>query len=477
MTTELAQLRRMGHQKPRILTGPSYESTPGKEAVDLAAMAGLHLYPWQQLVLHEALGENGTGDARKWAAFEVGLIVPRQNGKGSVLEARELFGLFLEPRERLILHSAHEFKTASEAFLRVKALIDSSDWLSRKVKQMRTSHGEEGVELMDGSRLRFVARSTGSGRGFTGDCLILDEAYNLGSGEMAALLPTLSARPNPQVWYTSSAGMISSEQLRSVRIRGRKGEPGRLAYFEWSCPEDCDLDDPGNWAQANPTMGYRIDETFVSAERSALPDDVFARERLGIWAEDNAQTVIDLKLWASVGDPESKPGEQLVFAIDAKPDRSAAAIASSGRRTDNRLHVKIVDHRMGMGWVVERLAQLVERYKPVSVLLDPSGPAGSLLADLAELGIEPHLVNAREMAQACGAFHNDVINDRLRHAAQDTLTASLRQAKTRTLGDAWAWNRRDSRGDICPLVAATLATHGFRQFGGVAAPQPWVMFE
>lgn len=478
MTTALAEPRRYGLQKPRIHTGPAYERSPGREAVDLAAMAGLHLYPWQQLVLTESLGESCVNNAWRWAAFEVGLIVPRQNGKGSVLEARELFGLFLEPQEKLILHSAHEFKTASEAFLRIKQLIDSSDWLTRKVARMRTSHGEEGIELVDGSRLRFVARSTGSGRGFTGDLLILDEAYNLGASEMAALLPTLSARPNPQVWYTSSAGMITSEQLRNVRIRGRAGSTGRLAYFEWSCPEDCDLDDPENWAQANPTMGHRIDEDFIAAERMALPDDVFARERLGIWSEDNRQTVIDMKLWELCGDRESKPeGSRIAFALDANPERSAAAIASAGRREDGKLHTKIVDHRPGMGWIVERMAQLNERYKPVAVLIDPAGPAGSLLADLAEVGIEPILVNGREMGQACGAFHNDVVNDHLRHADQETLTSALRQATTRNLGDAWAWDRRHGRGDICPLVASTLATHGFRLHGGLEPSKPWIMFE
>lgn len=467
----------MGHQKPRIMTGPGYETSPGKEAVELCAMAGLHLYPWQQLVLHDSLGENKTPTGKKWAAFEVGLIVPRQNGKGSVLEARELFGLFLEPRERLILHSAHEFKTASEAFLRVKTLIDSSDWLTRKVARMRTSHGEEGIELLNGSRLRFVARSTGSGRGFTADCLILDEAYNLGASEMAALLPTLGARPNPQVWYTSSAGMITSDQLRAVRIRGRRGDAGRLAYYEWSCPEDCDLDDPQSWAQANPTLGYRIGADFVASERKALPDDVFARERLGIWAEDNQSSAIDLKMWAACGDPQSRPGTKLAFAIDAKPDRSAAAIASAGRREDGKLHTKIVDHRPGMGWIIDRINQLNERYKPVAVVLDPASQAGSLIAELAEIGIEPILVNNREMGQACGAFHNDVINDQIRHADQDSLTSALRQATTRNLGDAWAWDRRHGHGDICPLVAATLATHGFRLHGGLDAPRPWIMFE
>ena len=30
-----------------------------------------------------------------WSAFEVGVNVPRQNGKGGIIEARELAGLFL----------------------------------------------------------------------------------------------------------------------------------------------------------------------------------------------------------------------------------------------------------------------------------------------------------------------------------------------------------------------------------------------
>lgn len=95
-----------GHQIPRVTCWPQHVTSAGHEAVDLAASAGLILDPWQAFVLEHALGERGDG---QWAAFEVGLVVPRQNGKGSVLEARELAGLFLFGEE-LILHSAHEFQ-------------------------------------------------------------------------------------------------------------------------------------------------------------------------------------------------------------------------------------------------------------------------------------------------------------------------------------------------------------------------------
>ena len=89
-----------GVQRPRLLHLPDrISSSAGQEAAELAASAGLVLDDWQRFVLDVGLSERADG---QWSAFEVGLIVPRQNGKGSVLEARELAGLFLFG-ERLIL--------------------------------------------------------------------------------------------------------------------------------------------------------------------------------------------------------------------------------------------------------------------------------------------------------------------------------------------------------------------------------------
>ena len=217
----------LGHQEPRYLLTPALWSPAGEEAVELAASAGLHLDKWQTLPLHGGLAEAPDG---RWEVSEVGLIVPRQNGKGGILEARELAGLFLFD-EQLILHSAHEFKTAAEAFRRLLFLIQNTPDLDRRVSRVRTSHGDEGIELIGGQRIRFVARSTGSGRGFSGDCIVLDEAYNLSNANMSALLPTLSARPNTQIWYTSSAPLPRQESvtLRRLCKRGRDGAREAMA--------------------------------------------------------------------------------------------------------------------------------------------------------------------------------------------------------------------------------------------------------
>ena len=275
----------IGAQTPRLLAEPPRRGDPwdddssGDRAIALAHRAGLDLDPWQQLVLRTGLRRSGD----RWAAFEVALIVARQNGKGSCLEALELAALFLFPDVRLILHSAHEFKTAAEAFLRIRALIEDRPDFERKVSRIRTAAGAEAIELKNGKRLRFVARSSGSGRGFTSDLVILDEAYNLGSREMSALLPTLSARPDPQVWYTSTAGNPDSAQLGLVRSRAVAGGDASLAFMEWSVDEnDYDPADPDAWALANPGLGIRIAPDYIERELAALDPDAFARERLSV---------------------------------------------------------------------------------------------------------------------------------------------------------------------------------------------------
>lgn len=296
----------LGSQEPRLCSLPPFDvDDSGRNAVALAAVAGLELDPWQRLVLEAGLRRRGS----KWAAFEVCLIVARQNGKGAVLEALELAALFLFPDVRLILHSAHEFKTAAEAFLRVRALIEDNPDFDSRVSRIRTAAGAEAVELKDGKRLRFVARSSGSGRGFSSDLVILDEAYKLGDQEMAALLPTLSARPDPQVWYTSTAGGPDSIQLGRVRGRGAAGGDASLAFLEWSADEDAyDAADPADWAKANPGLGIRISHEYVEREMAALGPEAFARERLSIGdypvAEAGQWETITADAWSACAAPQ-----------------------------------------------------------------------------------------------------------------------------------------------------------------------------
>lgn len=467
----------IGAQRPRVLWVPPSASTElGREAVELAASAGLHLDDWQAWWLEQALAERSDG---RWAAFEVAQLVSRQNGKGTNLEALELAGLFLLD-EQLILHSAHEYKTAAEGFRRVLGLIEQVDWLRRRVRQVRTSHGEEGIELTSGQRLRFIARSTGSGRGFSGDRVILDEAQNLPDAAVEALLPTMSARENPQLVYAFTApdkDLAPCDQVARLRKRALAGGDPGLFYAEWSidphdefCPPGCQRhDDPSSvasWLKANPGAGIRISVEHMAREFASMGPRGYGRERLGVgnWpVDDTAWQVISQELWVSRTDPASQMPDHGVkaFAADMTPDQSAAAIGVVGERADGLRHIEVVDAgRPGTDWVVERLIGLVRQYQPCAVVVDAAGTAGRWIAPLEAANVEVIKPSPRDAAAACGQFYDAVTQGTLRHLGQPALAGALAGAQRRPLGDAWAWARKTSSVDISPLVAVTLAAWG-----------------
>ena len=282
---------RLGAQRPRVHSGPRFTSSAGAEAVALASELGLFLDPWQAWVLEQSLGERPDG---RWAAWQVCLLCPRQNGKGSILEARELAGLFLFG-EKHITHSAHEAKTAKDHFERMEKLLRDAGYGDDKVTFRRSTTEVSILVKATGCKLIFYTRTDKGGRGLGGDMVVLDEAFALTRDQMAALMPTMSARSltgNPQMWFTSSAGFDESEVLAQKKIQGEAGYD-RLAYFDWSADDGASLTDRGAWAQANPGLGYRISEDFIADE---LPD--LGAERFGPGA---VGVVEDLSVGAEAG--------------------------------------------------------------------------------------------------------------------------------------------------------------------------------
>lgn len=372
--------------------------------------------------------------------------------------------------------------TAQEAFLRLKGLVQQTPDLDRRVARYWQAAGEQGIELTPaagGARLRFIARSKGSGRGFTGYKHVLDEAQEITSPQMAALLPTLAAVPDPQVWFFGTPPDDPGAWVYGLRSDGQAGVP-RMAHFDWGA--DLDPTDPGDirragadrdlWYATNPALGIRIAEDFVADEAQASGlGERFAVERLGAWLPRlvDGSGVIDLGRWGELADPASRREGAVAFAVDVTPLRDWASIAVYGLREDGLGHAELIDHRQGTDWLVERLVQLRERHQPVAIGLDVKGPAGSLLVDLEKAGVvrpgdagQPEygqlaIPTAQEVAAGCGQLVDAVVQGTVRHIGQEVLETAIRGAKTRPLGDAWAWGRRVSTVDISPLVAVTLA--------------------
>lgn len=478
---------------PRVHLAPDYVSSAAVETIELCASVGLVLDDWQALILTDQLGERPDG---RWAAFECGCVVPRQNGKGGIIEARKLGGLFLFG-EKLIVYSAHQFKTAQEHFLRIKELVTNSDDLRPRVKQVRDSHGSEGIEvygeqphrLTRTRRLLYVARSGKSGRGFTGDVNILDEAQDLKATHIAAMMPTMSAKSvhgNPQLLYFGTPPDTDENPdptWPSVRKRGLAGA-SRLCWHEYSPGEEGTYD-PGDrevWRATNPALGIRISEEFVETEFAAMMPTMpakFRRERLGAWDRDPAEgwLVIPRREFEAAFDPGSQALDPLSMCFDANPTRTTSWIAAAGARADGLLHAEVIARLPGIAGLVDRVAELHERWHP-SWTADASGPAGSVIDEVEQrLGVEVRRLSRPDLGRACVRLFDMVAGEdpalRVLRWTGDpecaaALTDAVKGAVKRDLGDGlWAWHRMSSEVDISPLVAVTGAADGH-----VNAPAP-----
>jgi hypothetical protein len=512
---------------PRVCMVPNYAFSSGPEAIELSASAGLILDPWEQLALILGLGETAEG---KWAAFQIALIVARQNGKGAVLEALGLFWLF-GTGEMLIGHTAHEYKTAMEAFRRILSLIENTDWMRRKVKKVINTNGEEGVELLNGQRLRFLARSKGAGRGFTFRKLIWDEAYALSEEQQEAQLPTMSAVPNPQVWLTSSPPLTSDTGIPLFKARRNAGKPGSV-FLDYGAEgsleklEEIDLDDVALALKTNPNAPERISEEAMARERVAMGDRGYARERLCIWPPDllAGYTVITKEQWAELKDPLSGKGTdevlaslgldpiqatmmQLggatadsrelvgkpVIAVDVAPrvaghPRTSLGLAS--RRRDGKTHLELIKAGTGTAWV-SRDAVAMVLSTGARIVIDPGSPAGSVLAEiqnaLTAAGLDHKdiiiTMGAQDVAQAFGMIYDAATSTTpegrtIAHLGQEELELAVGGADKRPVGTTggYAWDQRNATVDITGLVSITHANWGLAKVGPEVEAQPMVVW-
>jgi hypothetical protein len=96
------------------------------------------------------------------------------------------------------------------------------------------------------------------------------------------------------------------------------------------------------------------------------------------------------------------------------------------------------------------------------VVVDGQSPAASMVSALRTAGVQVVITSAADMAKACGAFYDAVLEDRLTHFDQAPLNAALAGARKRPIGAAggWGWDRKDYSINLAPLVSVTLALFG-----------------
>lgn len=455
--------------------------------MELAASVGWFADTEQRLMIDSMLSER----AGKWAAFETAIIEPRQNGKTDSGQVASLYDLFVRKVSRIVW-TAHKYKTCADTFGWFAGVCENYDHLRKRVYKVTSGVGEQSIKLLPrftGPVMDFLARSTGGGRGLDGDITNLDEALYLNPTMMGALVPIMSAKPNPQLRYFSSSGLLASGVLRGLRDRGRAGGDPSLMYAEWGCPQiacqdpqcthlngsvGCLLDDLDFIKIGNPAAGGRITENYLRGERRTFGTSLemlveLLRERMGWW--EDPPTAADDKLfhlWPKRRDQGTRPapGARKALGIDTSWDRSATWIAAATELPDGRVRAEIVATGPGQGWVRSWMFgddDRMTRLAPVAVAMQASGAPVSTLHE--ELGLHAPAAHREalkgltgaDMARASGLLFDLINRDGISIVGHPALDAAAADAVAKPMGDAWVIDRKKSGSDASPLVALSAA--------------------
>jgi len=474
-------------RKPLHSWAPPHAESYGDLAASLAEQVGMPMDDEQKIILDAIYAEDEPGVP---TCFEVGVVAPRQNLKTAVLEIAAMTDVFILG-EPLHMWTAHVFDTAQRAFNDMVGMIGRTpDLRDRCIWPPSASHGDEAIELVTGERIEFHARSTGKGRGLSGDRITFDEALYLTPSMIGSTMPILATRPGAQIRYGSSAGLLRSGHLRGLRNRGRKGGESRLAWFEWGakhvkCAQancshtidmrGCALDREELWHEANPALGRRITLQIMRDFRRSMPPEEFAREFLSWWEDPEeaaaADLAIDPEVWKARRTPGSRTLHPVSLGVDVNRNRTAT-ISAVGWREDGRKHGEVIYSRPGTSWVVPELLRIIEHVDPAAVVLD-SNRAGSIITELQVARIEPTIAFLRHRAAGDRGLVDDLVDDRMVVVPCKPIDDAAATTTWRDVGEAQVFDGKGS-GDISPMVSLSLARHGLLLHAAepVAPPPP-----
>lgn len=444
--------------------------TFGPAVAKLGAAMGLPLMPWQQQVADTALEVDAAGLYRY---STVVLTVPRQSGKTSLLRPILVHRALTLPRAQLWI-TAQLRQDARDTWGDTCDLIEDSP-LGQLTKR-RNTNGGECLTFQGGSRLRlFNAGSDKALHGKQSDLVFIDEAFAFGEEQgdaiLQAVIPTQATRPGAQTWIVSTAGTAASTWLRAYVNRGRAAAGQRLAYFEWSIPEDTeDLGDLDLYAAHHPAIGHTISRSALENAFENMKPSEFARAYGNFWTS-SAEWAIAPAIWAKAAtDDAIDRTHPVALGVEISADRTGGVIVACGRgRRDTTPLVEVVDVRPGIGWIAERLAELIRQYPAVTLVVDPGGPAGTVHRELEEQRKRRNRValapfGAAELVDAHTEFLDDLAGGRLRQPNDERLDAALGATTTRHVRETTVFSRRVAEDGTSPaaLVAAVLAHHGHR---------------
>lgn len=429
----------------------------GDDINRVSSRMGAPLMPWQYRVVDVATEHR----VKSWIPYRKTVLctVPRQSGKSLMVSAVAVEHLLRKPRRYAVLIA--QTRIAATSRLRDIAEHLATSGLDPEAK-FTAGVGNEKIRFSNGSRLEVQSPKATSVHGESVSLAIIDEAFAVPPEILSGVVPAMVARPEAQLWVISTAGTESSQLLNGMLDQARENPQGDVAFFEWSMPDDAHPYEKDRWWEFMPALGHTVSVASVDAARAVMSLPEFRRAFGNISIREDNRAAIPPEWWRDcVADLVPEIG--LCLAVDVNRSPPGWAI-SAAWPTEQGYHGDLVEHGYGLELtpIPGRIRELVERFQPAAIGLDPIGPAGALLPDFESIARD-HAVplrtfNGRDRARADVMLFDQLRDGTFSHSHSIPLETAVEGAHAGERGDLWFFSRPNSFVDISPLLAVSMAT-------------------
>jgi hypothetical protein len=446
------------------------------------------LLPWQEWFFVHAL-ELLPGAGRVFRFRIILLLVSRQNGKTTIMKILILWRLFQDGAGRII-GAASKLEKAEDTWDEIVMIAELIPELADEIGDLSNTNGSKSVTLDSLEEYLPQATNSRAGRGWDSEMVLVDELREHKTWDAwGAISKTTMSKDRGQAFGVSNAGDTSAIVLRHLRAQALAQingtaldgfdeddldielrellESSAIGHFEWSAREDRNTHDRDGWYEANPSLGWTIQEPAIAASLISDPEWMFRTEVLCQFVDSGAAGgPFEEGTWDATQVPTVTRDAEApaAYCVDLSYDRKMAYIAVAFFDIEGRARVEIAAARAGTDWIIPWLQSPDRRIKADLVTLQTNGaPVSSLLADFEAAGIELVEWQYGDLGRASGmtfdelsaALERDGIPGTLTltHGIQPVLDLAATTAQVKAAGDGWLIDRKNSPEDAAPLVA------------------------
>lgn len=436
----------------------------------------LELQPFQRQLLRDHF--NGTR--------ELVILVPKKNGKTTLLAALALFHLRVVNEAEVIIVAASR-EQAGVLFEQAVGFIRRSDleniYAVRPGYREIRLHGPEGPRQKtagagsSGSRIRVLAADADTADGVIPTLALVDELHRHRSSDLYDILRFGLTPRQGQMITISAAGTRTDSplgrlretalELPTVERRGVRvvaaNEARSFVLREFSLRPEDDHTDIRLVKRANPAPWHTPETLREECESPSTTPGQWMRYVCGIWTEGDEPAITGAewdRLCADIA--QIQDGDEVVLAPSVGHN---AAIGIASLRSDERVAVRaeIVEAREGRSILADtedRIVELCDRYS----VLEVRHPVGTFLrsADLlAARGVplieDPH--SPARLTAATGTFDRLLRSELLMHDGDPELRSGVlaAQRKVSETGERYMISER-SRAQIAVMMAVHAAS-------------------